>query len=75
MANAVYAVIVDGNQWRISHNGQLFDRYPTEAAAVAAARSTAEAAVAAGFEARVMVEAANGGFSEAWRSAAPAAQG
>jgi hypothetical protein len=73
MANALYAVVIDGNQWRISHNGQLFDRYPTEATAVAAARTTAEAAVAAGFETRVVVETVNGGFRVEWNSADAAA--
>lgn len=70
MASALYAVVIDGSQWRISHNGQLFDRYPTEAAAIAAARATAAQAVDAGFKSRVVVETANGGFRVDWDSAA-----
>lgn len=73
MANAVYAVVAEGNQWRIAHNGQLFDYFPTQAAAIAVATTTAQSAAAGGMEARVMVEAASGGFSEAWHSAAPGA--
>ncbi|MGL4542060.1 MAG: hypothetical protein ACRCUI_06085 [Polymorphobacter sp.] len=69
MANALYAVVIDGAGWRISHNGQLFARDPSEAAAVSAARETAQAAVAAGFAARVVVEGAGGGFRIDWNSA------
>ncbi len=73
MANALYAVVIEGDHWRISHNGQLFDHYPTEAAAVAVARTTAAEAVAAGFDARVVVETSGGGFRVEWTgTAAPA---
>jgi len=69
---AVYAVVTEGPQWRIAHNGQLFDYFATEAAAIATATATAQTAVAAGFDARVMVETSGGSFREAWRGAAQA---
>lgn len=72
MTNAVYAVVMDGDAWRIAHDGKLYDRYPTEAAAVSVARDTAQTAAAAGFQTRVMVEQVGGSFRADWSSTAVA---
>jgi hypothetical protein len=68
MAQATYAVIMDGGRWRISHNGNHYGWYDSEADAVAVATETARAAVAQGYVANVVAETGNGGFRGVWRS-------
>ena len=68
MAHATYAVMKTGSGWTIAHDGKHFGNFPTAGAAEAMATETARGAAAQGFEAKVVVEEANGGFRIAWRS-------
>lgn len=68
MAHATYAVMKTGSGWTIAHDGKQFGNFPAAEAAAAMAVETAKGAAAQGFDAKVVVEEANGGFRVAWRS-------
>jgi hypothetical protein len=68
MAQAIYAIITDGGRWRISHNGNHYGWYDSEADAVEVATGTARDAAAQGFLAMVVTEAQGGAFRTVWRS-------
>lgn len=68
MAHATYAVMKTGSGWTIAHDGKQFGNFAAAEAAAAMAVETAKSAAAQGFEAKVLIEEAGGGFRVEWRS-------
>jgi flavin-binding protein dodecin len=68
MQMAHYTVIRDGEVWQINLTGKNYGPYATQSAAIRDAIDTAEKAVTAERQARVMVQEENGSFREEWRS-------
>lgn len=66
MPHARYAIIPHGDQWMINIDGKNYGPYSTQSAALRDAVDTAQKAGVDGFDAQVLVQAADGRFLVEW---------
>ena len=66
MARAVYYVVHDHGEWKISYNQQHYGPYASQAAAIREAVDTAQKAGREGHDAQVLVQGQNSQFRTEW---------